>query len=98
MVPMGVVAGPQSVERKRKARSLGKVGGVRGYEYVEIGDSLKAIVLGVDCPPVYHPAIKEVASDIPIYHLRWDDQCEDFAYSRLESKGKWEARRFPVRD
>ncbi len=54
-----------------------------GYEYFGFGDSLRAIVLGVDCPCVYVPAIKVLALGAPVMQLEWDAEKEDYYYREL---------------
>jgi hypothetical protein len=50
-----------------------------GHVYFGFGDSLKAIVMGVDCPDVYLPTLQKLAKSIPIFKLDWEAAKEDFS-------------------
>ncbi|HEX4947003.1 MAG TPA: DUF2971 domain-containing protein [Blastocatellia bacterium] len=42
------------------------------FEYIPFGNSLKAIIMGVDCDNCYIPSLQNLAQGIPIFKLAWN--------------------------
>ncbi len=55
-----------------------------GYERLPFGESLKAVVIGVDCSEVYVPSLQRLADGVPLLQLVWDDRKEDFNYFEIK--------------
>ena len=51
---------------------------LEGYERIPFGNSLRAIVIGVDCYQSYMPTLRSLAEGIPLIQLEWDTEKEDF--------------------
>lgn len=52
-----------------------------GYEFVNYGDALKAIVLGINAKSAeYLPVIRNIVPELPVYQCAWATRGEYFVY------------------
>ena len=59
----------------------------KGPEFVCIKEALEAVILGVDFPAVYEPAIAQLLGRAQSLHLEWDADKEDFYIRELSIEG-----------